>query len=373
MPKEEKGKEKINKKPELEIKFSNLLSKFQIIPDSEKIFFIQNLGIMLKAGISLSRALRTLARQTKNSRFKKIIYDLYHRVEEGQTLTESLRKYENVFSELFINMVEAGEISGKLEDVLKHLYIQLKKEHQLKNKIRGALIYPSVIFVAMVGIGTAMVIFVVPRLVSIFEGVNMELPLMTRMLIKVSNNISAHGTVFLFSLIIFAFVIRHFLKTKVGKYYWHLFLLKIPIFSPIFKKINLARFARTMSSLLKTDIKIVKSFKITANTLGNVHYKKSLENAAEKIKKGEELHKSLSSYPNLYPEMIIQMIDVGEETGELDNILEELSLFYEEEVEEIMNTLPSIIEPIIILILGLAIGAMAVAIIMPMYSLTKAF
>lgn len=371
MPEEEK--KPTNNNQNFLNQVDDFLLRFQRIPSSEKIFFIQHLGTMTKAGISLAKALEALAKQTKNKRFKKIINDIHHKVEKGQTLHESLKSYPKIFNELFVNMVEAGEISGKLEDVLKQLYLQLKKEHQLRGKIRGALMYPMVIFVAMTGIGAGVMIFVVPKLVGIFEGINMELPLMTRILIAVSNNIVKHGLLVAVGIVIFLVIIIRILRTYQGRYYWQMVILKIPIIAPIVKKINLARFARTMSSLLKTDIKIVQSFKITANTLGNLHYKKSLEETAAQVKKGQPIHKLLAVYPNLYSDMILQMVSVGEETGELDSILEELAKFYEEEVEEVMNTLPSIIEPLIILVLGLAIGAMAVAIVMPMYEMTQAF
>jgi len=200
----------------------------------------------------------------------------------------------------------------------------------------------------------------------------MELPLMTRILITISNYISRNGLAVIAIILASVIILTKILKTSRGKKSWHLLILKLPIIAPIVKKINLARFARTLSSLLKTDIKIVESFKITAKTLNNVYYQQSLNEIAEKIKKGELINKIFEDYPQLYNHVIIEMIAVGEETGELDSILEEIANFYEAEITETMNMLPSIIEPVIILILAAAIGAMAIAIIMPMYSLTNA-
>ncbi|MDP3900164.1 MAG: type II secretion system F family protein [bacterium] len=354
-------------------KINDYLVKFQRIPSAEKLFFVQHLGVMVKAGISLSKSLQTLAEQTNNKRFKKILIDVSKRVEEGHTLAESLEVYHKIFTDLFINMISAGEVSGKLEEVLKQLYLQMKKDHELVSKIRSAMIYPSVILFAMGGIGTGMMIFIVPKIIDIFRGVNMELPLMTKILIAVSDAITNHGLIFGGVLLAIVIAFYRALKTYSGLYYWQWLILKSPVIGPIIKKVNLARFARTMSSLLKTDIKIVESFQITANTLGNLHYKKSLQIAADKIKKGEQIHEVLVNYPNLYSHVILQMINVGEETGELDSILDELAGFYEDEVKTIMETLPSIIEPLLILVLGVAIGGMAVAIIQPMYALTQAF
>ncbi|MFA6551516.1 MAG: type II secretion system F family protein [Patescibacteria group bacterium] len=348
------------------------LARRQRIPVAEKIFFVQHLAIMVKAGISLAKALEMLAKQTTNKHFKFIIEDIYIQVNKGGTLADALKKYPRVFDELFANMVAAGEASGTLEAVLKNLHLQLKRNHQLGSKIRGALMYPAVILIAMSVIGVGMMIFVVPKFVSIFADAKIELPLMTRILIAVSNAFVNHGivTAAILTAVVIGLIIL--LKKPAVKSGWHFLLLKLPIIGPIAKKINLARFARTMSALLKTDIKIVESFKITATTVSNVRYKKSLLEAAEKVKKGILINEVLADYPDLYNHVTRQMVAVGEETGELDTILEEIAGFYEEEVEEIMNTLPVLIEPIIIIALASVIGLMAVAIVMPMYSLTNA-
>lgn len=348
------------------------LEKFSSIPISEKLFFVQNLGIMLKAGISLSVALKTLAKQTSNKRFSRIISDISGNVEKGVSFTESLKPHEKIFGQLFVNMIESGEISGKLEEVLKRLYIQFKKNHELVAKVKGALTYPAVILFAMGGIGIFMMIKVIPQMTAMFKEFNAELPLATRILIKVSDSLVAHGLLYLIGLIVFILIIVQANKTIKGKYFFHGLLLKLPIFSTIIKKINLARFARTISSLLKTDIMLIKSLQITANVLGNVYYRDALNEMSVKIKKGGTINEVIANYPKLFPPIVTQMIAVGEETGELDFILEELAEFYEGEVNETMNNLPSIIEPVLILSLGLVVGGMAVAIIMPMYSLSSA-
>jgi type IV pilus assembly protein PilC len=351
---------------------NDFLAKFSSIPISEKLFFVQNLGIMLKAGISLSVALKTLTKQTNNKRFSKIINDVSKNVEKGVSFTESLRPHEKIFGQLFINMIESGEISGKLEDVLKRLYIQFKKNHELLSKVKGALTYPAVILFAMSGIGIFMMVAVVPKITAMFKDFNAELPMATKIIIKVSDSLVANGLLYLVGLVIFALIIVQAIKTKKGKYLFHGLLLKLPIFSPIIKKINLARFARTISSLLKTDIMIIKSFQITASILGNVYYRDALNEMSNKIKKGGTINEIIANYPKLFPPIVTQMISVGEETGELDFILEELAEFYEGEIDQTMNNLPAIIEPVLILVLGLVVGGMAVAIIMPMYSLTSA-
>ncbi|MFH1773107.1 MAG: type II secretion system F family protein [Patescibacteria group bacterium] len=352
-------------------KIKKISTKFSSIPLSEKLFFIQHLSIMLKVGISLLVCLKTLEKQTSNKKFSEIINDISSNVEKGTTFTESLKPHEKIFGQLFINMIESGEISGKLEEVLQQLYIQFKKQHELISKIKGALIYPVVLVVAIIGIGAFMMLVVVPQITSIFKELNTELPLPTKLLIGFSDTLIQHSILFSVSLIIFIILFIKILKTHRGKFIFQKLLLKTPICSPIIKKINLARFARTMSSLLKTDIMIIKSFQITANVINNLHYRNALKEIANKVKKGGKISNAVRNYPDLFSQIVIQMITIGEKTGELDYILDELAQFYENEVDQTMSNLPAIIEPILILFLGIIVGGMAIAIIMPMYSLSS--
>jgi len=351
---------------------NDFLARFSRVPLKEKLFFVQYLGIMLKAGISLAGGLETLSRQTTNRRFSKIIKEISRSVESGVSLTASLKPHQKVFGELFINMIEAGELSGKLEDVLAQLYIQVKKQHELLSKIKGALTYPAVIVLAMGGIGAFMMVVVVPKITVMMKDFNAELPLATKILMAISNFIVSNGLLTSLGVVGIILIFVQILRTYRGRYYWQAILLKLPVLAPIIKKINLARFSRTVSSLLKTDIMIIKTFKITSNVLGNLHYRKAVLEMSEKIKKGSQINEVVTAYPKLFPPVVNQIISVGEQTGELDNILAELADFYEGEVDKIMDNLPSLIEPILILVLGCGVGAMAVAIVMPMYSLTSA-
>jgi len=361
-----------NSKQSIIDKINEYLLKFSRVPIKERLFFVQHLGLMLKSGISLSIALYTLANQTKNKYFQKILNNVGKKVEEGVSFAEALKPHQKIFGEMFISMIEAGELSGKLESVLNELFIQMKKEHKLISKIKGALTYPAVILMAMFGIGTFMIIVVVPKITAMFDDLDAELPLPTKILINVSDIIRSNGIISAVSFVLIIVLITKILKTEKGKYIFHGLLLKMPILSPIIKKINLARFSRNISSLLKTDIMIIKSFQITAKVISNLHYRKVIMEMAEKIKKGGKLNEVIKTSPKLFPPVVTQMIAVGEETGELDNILIELAEFYEEEVDQIMENLPSIIEPLLILTLGLGVGGIAVAIIMPMYSITSA-
>lgn len=363
--------ETIREEPNFLVKLNRFVNNLSSVPASEKLFFVQHLGVMLKAGVSLATSLRTLAKQTNNKRFVGILEDVVTKVEQGSSFAESLKAHEKVFGELFINMIEAGEISGKLETVLTQLFIQMKKNYKLRSKVKGAMTYPLVILFAMGGIGIFMMIFVVPKITEMLKDFNTQLPLATRILIGVSSGIANNGLVVGLAVIAIVAAIVKILKTYRGKYLFQKMLLKMPVFGEIIKKINLASFARTVSSLLKTDIMIIKTFQITASTLGNLHYREALNDAAEAIRKGVAINEIIGTYPDLFPPLVVQMIAIGEQTGEVDDILAELAEFYEEEVDQVMETLPSIIEPILILVLGAGVGGVAIAIISPMYSLTS--
>lgn len=342
------------------------------VPLTQKIFLVQNLAIMLKAGLSLGQSLQSIKKQASNKRLQHILIDVAEMVEKGEPFSKALANYPNIFNELFVSMVESGETSGNLEEVLKQIHIQLKRNHELISKVRGAMIYPAVVVTAMIGIGIAMIVFVMPKFVNIFSDFNAELPLPTRILIGISNFTQNNGVFVVLTLIILLFGIYKFVKTKKGKRLVHKFFLTAPIISQIIKKINLARFSRTLCSLIKTGIPIVKSFKITAKTLGNIYYKEALIESAEKIKKGTEINIILREYPKLFPPIVTQMITVGEESGSIEDILNEVASFYEEEVDQTMKNLPSVIEPVLMLVLGLGVGFMAVSVLMPMYSLGQA-
>ncbi|MFH0819774.1 MAG: type II secretion system F family protein [bacterium] len=350
----------------------NFLKKFKRIPVKEKIFFVQHLEVMLKAGISLAEALKTLSLQTENKRFKEIIVDITQGVEKGEPLSNHLAKYNRVFDNLFVNMIKAGEASGQLENVLRRIYIQMKKDHELRSKVKGAMIYPAVVVFAMIVIGTLMIVFVIPKITAVFKEAEVTLPLPTRVLMATSEFVIQNYLVVIIALIGLIYFFFKLISTKRGKYIFHSILLRLPIIASIIKKINLARFSRTFSSLLKTDIPIMQTLDITANILGNVLYKEEVLKASRSVTKGISLGELLKKNGSLFPPVVTQMILVGEQTGSLDNVLEELAEFYENDIDQIMKNLPSIIEPVLILILGVAVAGMAIAVIMPMYSLTQA-
>jgi type IV pilus assembly protein PilC len=356
----------------LKLKINQWRESYGRVPLNQKIFFVQNLGIMLKAGLSLGMALSAIKEQTPNRRLKGILTDVSERVQKGQSFADSLKIYQKIFGELFINMVASGEVSGNMEKVLAQLHHQLKRDHELISKVRGAMIYPAVVVSAMIGVGIAMVVFVMPKFMSMFKEFQATLPLPTRILLKISDFVQSSGALLGVLIVVFLLVFIKLARTTKGKRVLHAFFLKAPVLAPIVKKINLARFARTMSSLIKSDIQIVESFNITSRTLGNVFYREALFAAGEKIKKGSNINSILREYPELFPPVVTQMVTVGEESGAVEDMLSELADFYEEDVDQTMKDLPAIIEPVLMLILGAGVAFMAVSVLMPMYSLSQA-
>ncbi|MBI3573325.1 MAG: type II secretion system F family protein [Candidatus Kerfeldbacteria bacterium] len=350
---------------------NNVLQRWQGVPVVQKIFFTQNLGVMLRGGFSISRAMATLALQTNHKYFKKVILSMQQDVEGGIPFAQTLRKFPHVFSEMFINMIAAGEVSGKLDDVLKSLTIQMKKDHQLASKVKGAMTYPIVVVVAMIGAAVAMVTFVIPRLLDVFDQNGAKLPLPTRILIAVSNAFQHQGIWIALGTIALVAGVILVARTKRGQWWFDTIFLVTPILSSIIKKVNLARFTRSLSSMLSTDIPIIQAFQVIGRTLSSPHYRQSIDDSADALRTGATIAKVLEKYPKLYPPLVQQMVNVGEESGTLDEVSAELAVFYEEDVDQTMANLSTIIEPVLLLFLGAGVAGMAVAILLPMYSLSE--
>ncbi len=342
------------------------------LPLDQKVFFTENLRVMIKAGLSMSEALNTLAAQAESKLMRRIIGDIRTDVESGKLLSQGMKKYPKIFEDIFVSMIQIGEVSGTLEQVLMELTTQMKKDYNLRSKVKGAMTYPIVILVAMLGITAGLVTFVLPKLLGIFKEFGAaNLPLPTRILMWVTDFAQAHGLLIVIAFIVFVVAFIWFLSTKIGKSLFDLVVLRAPIIAPIAKKVNLARFCRTISGLLHTDIPVVQAFDVTSQVLSNVHYKKAVQDTAERIKKGETIAKSLGNYGLLFPPLVIQMIYVGERSGNVDELMAQIADFYEQQVDQVLDSLSSIIEPVLILFLGGMVGGIALSVMMPLYALTQ--
>ncbi len=338
---------------------------------TEKIMFARNLRVMIAAGVPLPRALKILARQSKNKKLRKILLDIREEIIKGKTFSDALGKYSNIFSELFFSMIRVGEETGTLEEVLRVVVQQMEKEYQIKSKIKGAMIYPAVIVFAMVCIGILMLIVVVPKLSKVFTELGVELPMTTKLVIAIGTFLEKFWFTLPLGILFLLILLRVVLKTRIGKLVFDTSILKIPIISPIIKKSNSAHTVRTLSSLIAAGVPIVRSLEIVSGSLSNVRYKKAISEAAEKVKKGGKLAEALREHEDIYPSLVIQMIEVGEETGETANILEKLAEFFEEEVANTTKNLSAIIEPVLMLIIGAVVGFFAISMIQPIYSMMQ--
>lgn len=343
------------------------------VPFVQKMLFVHNLFIMVKAGLSIVDGLRILEAQVENKKLKKTIGLVKHEIEEGHSFSEALSDFPSIFPPIYVSMIAAGETAGKMQESLEQVHSQMKKSHELTSRIQGAMIYPIVVMSAMSAIAIEMVVFVLPKILVMFKDFNAELPLPTRILIGLVSAMESYGIFIALGLAAFVSTFIWLARKPKVKRQLHAFYLKLPIFGPVIKKINVARFTMTLSSLLQSAIPIIDAIKITSNVQGNVRYKESLLTVSEELRKGTPLSEALSVYPDYFTPMVVQMIMVGEQSGQVEQMLGELSSFYSDEVDATMRNFSTIIEPVLIIVMGLAVAGMAVAVIMPMYSLAQSF
>lgn len=335
----------------------------------EKLMFIRNLKVMVSAGVALPKALDVLTQQATTKIFQKTLMEIKEKILQGSTLSQAMEMHASVFPDIFTNMIKVGEESGTLEDVLFNLSVQLEKQHDLKSKIMGALMYPAIVLCAMMGIGVLMLVVVVPILAKVFKDLRVPLPITTQFIIALGTFLSARWYVVLGMFGFLGFAFFKAIHTVSGKRVVDTFILKVPVISGIIKKTNSALTLRTLSSLMASGIPIVRSLEITSKVLGNSLYRDVLTNAAEQIGKGAKLSEALKPYTRLYPLLVVQMVEVGEETGQSAEVLGKLAEFFESEVEQVTQNLASVLEPILMLVVGGVVGFFAVSMIQPMYSM----
>ena len=351
---------------------SNILQNiFRHISTSEKMLFAKHLSIMIRSGMPLLDSLWMLRRQAKSKIFQKIINQLIVDVDNGQFLSVSLDKHKSIFGNFFINIIRVGEASGTLADNLNYLHEELRKSYELKRKVKAAMTYPIIVLVATVGISSILLFMVFPQIMPIFDSFKVKLPITTRMLIATINFFTHYGWLVGIGVVISAFAISFLMKLRAVRFFWHKFILIIPFLGPTSTNVNMTAFARTLGSLLKSGIKIVDALNIAAETMPNMVYQLELKKVSETIKKGEAMSSYLLTSERYFPPTFSQMIEVGESTGHLDENLAYLAEFYEAEVDEQFKNLSTILEPLLILFMGILVGFVVLSIITPIYSLTQ--
>jgi len=358
--------ESVRKEAGIGKRLSRFFSSVSIV---EKMVLARHLSVMIKAGLPLDRGLRVLAAQSKSPRFRQVLAEVEQKIRGGRPFSDSLAEYPDVFPELFISMVRVGEATGKLDEVLENLSVQMGKDHELRSRVRGAMIYPAVIVSLMVAIGILMMIMVVPKLSSAFQEMNLSLPVTTKIVIGISQFLSNNLILGLGLVVSIIILIRIASKTESGKRFLDILFLNLPVISDLSRKVNSAIFARNLSLTIDAGVPINQALEIVANTMSNSLFSQSLLVIADGMQKGEQMSDLLRNFSNIYPVMVVQMVEVGETTGSLSDTLRNLAEFYEEEVSNITKNLSSIIEPALMIIVGIAVGFFAISIIQPIYSL----
>jgi len=348
-------------------KINFFLSK---IKKDELVMMTRNLSSMLKAGLPLSRALSVIERQSKNPRMKGIMIRIREHINKGDPFHEALKVFPETFSPLYIAMVRAGEESGGMVLALQTISLQLERSSTLKKKIKGAMTYPAIILSVMVIIGVLMMVYVVPTLTTTFLKLNIDLPFSTKLIIGTSIFFTEHGFLALLGFIVAILLLISAFRTRLGKHVFHRAIIHIPVIGNLVKQTNAAYTTRTLSSLLSSGVDIISAINITEDVVQNVHYKRILREAAVHVEKGDPLSESFIANQNLYPILVGEMVSVGEETGQVSQMLTEIAIFYETEIEQKTKDLSTIIEPILMVVIGGGVGFFALAMIAPIYSIS---
>lgn len=333
--------------------------------------FTRQLSTMITAGLPLAGALNILVRDGKPE-VTKMMSVILQDVEGGNSFADSLAKHTKIFSRLYIQLVKAGETGGVLDTVLERLADNMEKEKEFKAKTKGALIYPVIVIIAMFVVAAIMMIFVIPKLTEMYTDFGAELPLATRVLMGISGAMVSYWWVIGAALFGAITAFKSWGKTPLGRYKIDETKLKLPIFGELQKKIILTEFSRTLALLLSSGITLLEAISIVTESVENVVYRNALKEVNKQVEKGTSLSQALSHY-EMFPTILHQMMSVGEETGKLDEVLKKLSAYFEQESEHAIKNMTTAIEPMIMIVLGLGVGAMVIAIIMPIYNLTSQF
>ncbi|MFA6604122.1 MAG: type II secretion system F family protein [Patescibacteria group bacterium] len=335
----------------------------------DRVLLTKHLSVMLRAGLSLLESLRILQEQAASRRLRRVLEVVAKAVEGGGSFADALSEHSAVFSTFFVSIVRAGEISGTLETSLDHLAVQLSKEHELRTRVRSAAFYPAIVLTAAALIGFFFATYVIPQVANLFIGLKgIELPLMTRLLLNSAAFLRNYTFQTFFGGLAGILLIYWFLRRPFVAPVTHLILLRLPILSKVVRDVNLARFSLLLSTLLKSGIPITQALQVTSDVLGNYYFKQALEKALVSVQQGEALSDALERSPHLYPKIVVRMINVGERSGKLEEVLSYLSEFYDLEVQTTMRNLTTIMEPVLLLLIGLVALGLAFAIIIPIYN-----
>ncbi|SMB94959.1 type IV pilus assembly protein PilC [Desulfonispora thiosulfatigenes DSM 11270] len=332
--------------------------------------FCRQFYTMLNAGITVLNCLDTLKTQTENKKLRSVINQIYEDVQKGLTFSESIRKYNDTFPDLLINMVEAGEVSGTLDIIMERMAVHFEKENKINNKVKGAMMYPLILSIVSILVVVFLLIFIMPTFVGMFEGSGVELPLPTRILLSISETIQTYWYILVAFLIALVFLVKRYITTDKGHFFVDHLKFKIPVLKDLTQKVVTSRFTRTLSTLLTSGIPLIQALEIVAKIVGNVVAEKGILNAKEEVRKGVDLATPIKQI-GIFPPMLDNMIHIGEESGALDDVLEKTANFYDDEVETSLQKMTTLLEPLMIILMALVIGAIVIAMVLPMFKMME--
>jgi type IV pilus assembly protein PilC len=332
--------------------------------------FSRQFATMINSGLSLLRSLYILSEQTENEGLRNVITEVRQDVEKGASLSQAMAKHPKVFNKLYVSMVKSGEVGGVLDQVLLRLSDTIEKQVELRGKIKSAMTYPCAVLGLVLCIVAAMLLFIVPIFKGLYDGLGGTLPLPTRVLLVVSGILTKFFPIFVVAAVAAGWGFRRWINTTAGRDAWDAFKLRVPVFGGLVQKTALTRFTLTLSALLRSGVPILEALDIVIDTVSNSVMAKAVKDVQNAVKGGESLHRPLANH-KVFPPMVVQMMAVGEETGALDDMLERIGKFYEQEVEATVDALTSLLEPALIVVLGGAVGGMVVSLYMPMFNIIK--
>ena len=356
-------------KIELQDDKTNFFARFSgRITTKDKVVFTRQLATLIGAGLPLAQSLRTVQEQTTNKRMQEIVQEIISDVEGGKSLSDSFAKHPEAFNKVYVALVSAGETSGTMDDSLKRLAAQQEKDAAMMSKIRGAMMYPSIVLVVIILVIGFMLFTVVPQVEGLYRDLNKGLPFVTLMMIKMANFFSSLWWLVILAMIIGGYFLAQYLKTEQGIRTKDIFKLNVPLFKGMFRKMYMARFARTGQVLLRTGVPMLDMLRITSDAVNNVIISESILRASDKVKGGKALSASLSN-EDYFLAMVPQMIKIGEQSGKIDEMMGKTAQVYEDELDEEIRALSTAIEPVLMVFLAIVAGTMVAAILLPIYSL----
>ena len=355
---------------EMEIKIPGFGKGVGRVKEKDIVIFTRQFATMLDSGLPIMQALDILAKQGDSAAFKKVLKSIKETVETGGTLSEGMAKHPDAFDQLYTNMIEAGENGGILDVILERLAAHMEKAMKLKREVKAALIYPAVVISAAVVVTSVLLLFVIPTFATLFADFGGTLPLPTQIVIGLSNFFVTYWYLIFGSLFGSFYFTKRFLKTERGKEVFHPIALKLPVFGDIIRKVAVARFTRTLGTMISSGVSIMEALNICARTAGNKVVEREVLRARVAISEGKTMTEPLSE-STVFPMMVVQMIGVGEETGALDSMLEKIADFYEQEVDTAVGSMKQLIEPIMILVLGVVIGGLVIAMYLPIFKMAS--